>query len=217
MKISTSILNAENRIECLKKLNNTDTDYIHIDVMDGKFVSDTQFNNIKEINAINIISKYKLDIHLMVENPIEYIEQFNNMNIEYITFHVEVKKNINEIISKIKEKGDKIGLSIKPNTNIKELIPYLKNIDLILVMSVEPGKGGQEFLPNTIERINKIKELITKNNNDIQIEVDGGINDKNIYQLGNIDIAVVGSYIIKSNDYSNQIKKLIQQKNNPNN
>ena len=84
-------------------------------------------------------------------------------------------------------------------------------------MSVEPGKGGQEFLPNTIERINKIKELITKNNNDIQIEVDGGINDKNIYQLGNIDIAVVGSYIIKSNDYSNQIKKLIQQKNNPNN
>ena len=105
MKISTSILNAENRIECLKKLNNTDTDYIHIDVMDGKFVSDTQFNNIKEINAINIISKYKLDIHLMVENPIEYIEQFNNMNIEYITFHVEVKKNINEIISKIKEKG----------------------------------------------------------------------------------------------------------------
>lgn len=217
MKISTSILNAENRIECLKKLNNTDTDYIHIDVMDGKFVSDTQFNNIKEINAINIISKYKLDIHLMVENPIEYIEQFNNMNIEYITFHVEVKKNINEIISKIKEKGYKIGLSIKPNTNIKELIPYLKNIDLILVMSVEPGKGGQEFLPNTIERINKIKELITKNNNDIQIEVDGGINDKNIYQLGNIDIAVVGSYIIKSNDYSNQIKKLIQQKNNPNN
>lgn len=217
MKISTSILNAENRIECLKKLNNTDTDYIHIDVMDGKFVSDTQFNNIKEINAINIISKYKLDIHLMVENPIEYIEQFNNMNIEYITFHVEVKKNINEIISKIKEKGYKIGLSIKPNTNIKELIPYLKNIDLILVMSVEPGKGGQEFLPNTIERINKIKELITKNNNDIQIEVDGGINDKNIYQLGNIDISVVGSYIIKSNDYSNQIKKLIQQKNNPNN
>ena len=202
MKISTSILNAENRIECLKKLNNTDTDYIHIDVMDGKFVSDTQFNNIKEINAINIISKYKLDIHLMVENPIEYIEQFNNMNIEYITFHVEVKKNINEIISKIKEKGYKIGLSIKPNTNIKELIPYLKNIDLILVMSVEPGKGGQEFLPNTIERINKIKELITKNNNDIQIEVDGGINDKNIYQLGNIDIAVVGSYIIKSNDFS---------------
>ena len=217
MKISTSILNAENRIECLKKLNNTDTDYIHIYVMDGKFVSDTQFNNIKEINAINIISKYKLDIHLMVENPIEYIEQFNNMNIEYITFHVEVKKNINEIISKIKEKGYKIGLSIKPNTNIKELIPYLKNIDLILVMSVEPGKGGQEFLPNTIERINKIKELITKNNNDIQIEVDGGINDKNIYQLENIDIAVVGSYIIKSNDYSNQIKKLIQQKNNPNN
>lgn len=217
MKISTSILNAENRIECVKKLNNTDTDYIHIDVMDGKFVSDTQFNNSKEINAINIISKYKLDIHLMVENPIEYIEQFNNMNIEYITFHLEVKKNINEIISKIKDKGYKIGLSIKPNTNIKELIPYLKNIDLILVMSVEPGKGGQEFLSNTIERINKIKELITKNNNDIQIEVDGGINDKNIYQLENIDIAVVGSYIIKSNDYSNQIKKLIQQKSNPNN
>ena len=210
MKISTSILNAENRLECVKKLNRTNTSYIHIDVMDGKFVPNTQFNNIREISAINIISKYKLDIHLMVENPIEYIEQFNNMNIECITFHIEVEKDIKEIISKIKTKGYKAGLSIKPNTNIDELVPYLKDIDLILVMSVEPGKGGQEFLQNTTERINKVKKLITKENDDIQIEVDGGINDETITLLENVDIAVVGSYIIKSDNYYQTIEKLLK-------
>ena len=215
MKISTSILNAENRLECVKKLNRTNTSYIHIDVMDGKFVPNTQFNNIREISAINIISKYKLDIHLMVENPIEYIEQFNNMNIECITFHIEVEKDIKEIISKIKTKGYKAGLSIKPNTNIDELVPYLKDIDLILVMSVEPGKGGQEFLQNTTERINKVKKLITKENDDIQIEVDGGINDETITLLENVDIAVVGSYIIKSDNYYQTIEKLLKiHKNN---
>lgn len=209
MKIASSILNAENRLECIKKLNTTNTSYIHIDVMDGKFVKDIQLNNINEINAISLISKYPLDIHLMVENPIEYIDQYNNMNIEYITFHIEVEKDIKEILLKIKQKGYKAGLSIKPNTQIEEIIPYLKYIDLILVMSVEPGKGGQQFLPQTIDKINKIKELITNNKLDIQIEVDGGINNETITLLENVDIAVVGSYIIKSDNYSQTIKDLL--------
>lgn len=210
MKISTSILNAKDRIECVKKLNNTNITYIHVDVMDGKFVKDTQFNKINEINAINMISKYKLDIHLMVENPIKYIEQFNNMNIDYITFHLEIEKNIKEIISKIKEKNYKAGISIKPNTDIEKLIPYLKDIDLILVMSVEPGAGGQEFLTNTIEKINNLKKLILENNSNILIEVDGGINDQTITMLDNVDIAVVGSYIINSDNYYRQIENLLK-------
>ena len=197
MKISTSILNAENIIKSILELNNTKTSYIHIDVMDGKFVTNTKFNTIKEISDINNNSKHKLDIHLMVENPIEYINKLNNMNIEYVTFHIEVEKNIKEIISKIKSMGYKAGISIKPNTNLNKLVPYLKDIDLLLIMSVEPGKGGQEFISNTIERIKKIKEIITNYN--IEIEVDGGINEKTISLLKNIDIAVVGSYITKSN------------------
>lgn len=210
MKISTSILNAKKRIECVTQLNRTNTNYIHIDVMDGKFVPDTQFDSFNEINAISRNSKYPLDIHLMVEKPIEYIEQLENMNIEYITFHLELNQNINEIISKIKEKGYKAGISIKPNTNIEEIQPYLKNIDLILVMSVEPGAGGQEFLPQTLEKISSLSKIIKENNYNIEIEVDGGIKDsniENIYKSG-ATISVVGSYIINSNNYQEQINKL---------
>lgn len=211
MQISTSILNAQNRAKTVMELNKTNTSYIHIDIMDGKFVSNTQFNTIKEINEINVISKYKLDIHLMVENPIKYIEQLGNMNIEYITFHLEVEKDIKEIISKIKEKNYKVGISIKPNTNIDKIIPYLKDIDLVLIMSVEPGKGGQEFLTTTIKRANKVKELIINNNKNIKIEVDGGINEQTITKLENVDIAVVGSYITKSDNYYKQIEILLNK------
>ena len=211
MKISTSILNAKDRVKAVIELNKTNTSYIHIDVMDGIFVSNTQFNTIKEINAINMVSKHKLDIHLMVENPIEYIEQLENMNIEYITFHLEVEKDIKQIISKIKEKKYKVGISIKPNTDIKKIKPYIKDIDLILVMSVEPGKGGQEFLPSTLEKINTLKKLILENNSNTLIEVDGGINDKTITKLDNVDIAVVGSYVINSDNYYNQIENLLSK------
>lgn len=211
MKISTSILNAENKIKSILELNNTKTSYIHIDVMDGKFVTDTKFNTIKEISDINNNAKRKLDIHLMVENPIEYINKLDNMNIEYVTFHIEVEKNIKEIISKIKSMGYKAGISIKPNTNINKLVPYLKDIDLLLIMSVEPGKGGQAFLPNTIERIKEIKNLIIKNNYNIKIEVDGGINEKTITKLENVDIAVVGSYITKSDNYNARIDTLLEK------
>lgn len=211
MKISTSILNAKDRVKAVIELNKTNTSYIHIDVMDGIFVSNIQFNTIKEINDINMVSKHKLDIHLMVENPIEYIEQLENMNIEYITFHLEVEKDIKQIISKIKEKNYKVGISIKPNTDIKKIKPYIKDIDLILVMSVEPGKGGQEFLPSTLEKINTLKKLILENNSNTLIEVDGGINDKTITKLDNVDIAVVGSYVINSDNYYNQIENILSK------
>ena len=211
MKISTSILNAKDKVKAVIELNKTNTSYIHIDVMDGIFVTNTQFNTTKEINDIDLVSKHKLDIHLMVENPIEYIEQLGNMNIEYITFHLEVEKDIKQIISKIKEKNYKVGVSIKPNTDIKKIKPYIKDIDLILVMSVEPGKGGQEFLPSTLEKINNLKKLISKNNSNTLIEVDGGINDKTITKLDNVDIAVVGSYVINSDNYYNQIENLLNK------
>ena len=209
MQISTSILNSLNREESIKKLNYTKTNYIHIDVMDGLFVSDKQFT-INEIKTLNNISMKKLDIHLMVENPINYVKELSNMKIEYITFHIEVDNNINNIISTIKEKDYKVGLAIKPNTDINLLKPYLDKIDLILVMSVEPGKGGQPFLETTPPRINKIKELIQ--GKDILIEVDGGITEKTIEKVPNANIAVSGSYIVKSDNYNEKINILLQQK-----
>ena len=169
IKVSTSILTCNNRIQATEKLNKTNTDYIHI----------------------------------MAENPEPIIQELKGLNIEYITIHYEINKPLDKIINLIHNQGYKCGISIKPKTNPKNIIEYLKKIDLVLIMSVEPGKGGQKFIPDVL---NKIKEL--KQNNLI-IEIDGGINDTNIEELKNIvDIVVVGSYITNSSDYNKQINNL---------
>lgn len=202
IKVSTSILTCNNRIQATEELNKTNTDYIHIDYMDGIFVDNKEFT-IEEIKTLSKISTKKLDIHIMAENPEPIIQELKGLNIEYITIHYEINKPLNKIINLIHNQGYKCGISIKPKTNPKNIIEYLKKIDLVLIMSVEPGKGGQKFIPNVL---NKIKEL--KQNNLI-IEIDGGINDTNIEELKNIvDIVVVGSYITNSSDYNKQINNL---------
>ena len=204
IKISTSILTTNNRIDCVKKLNNTNTDYLHIDTMDGIFVPNTQMP-IDEIISLENQSKKTLDVHLMVENPEFYLNHLENKNIEYITIHIEIDKDINSLINKIKSLGYKAGLSIKPNTNINEIIPYLNKIDLVLIMSVEPGFGGQKFIHNSLDKAKEIKKL----NKDVIIEMDRGINNTNIEEIKQyIDIAVVGSYITNSNDYNQAINNL---------
>lgn len=204
IKISTSILASNNRLESIKKLNNTNTDYIHIDAMDGIFVPNTQLK-IDEINNLEKISTKPLDVHLMTTNPETYIDNLKNKNIEYITIHIEINKNINNLINKIKSYGYKAGLSIKPNTNINTIIPYLDKIDLVLIMSVEPGFGGQKFIPSTLNKAKQLKEI----NKNIIIEMDGGINDTNISKIKEyIDIAVVGSYITNNIDYNQAINNL---------
>ena len=209
MKISTSILNVENRLECIKKLNNSTTNYIHIDVMDGKFVEDTQINTIEKITTLANTSDKQLDIHLMVENPLEYIQKLDHKTIKYIIFHLEIQENIEMLIQEIKAKGYLPGIAINPETNIEKLIPYLNQIDLILIMSVKPGRGGQKFIPTTVDKIAKLKKIIQENKLNILIEVDGGINDQTIKDVKNIDIAVAGSYIIKSPDYNKAIQQLL--------
>lgn len=204
IKISPSILSSTNRKESIKKLNNTTIDYIHIDTMDGKFVNNTQMK-IKEISELEKISTKPLDIHLMVNNPTKYIRKLKNKNIEYITFHLEIKKNIKPIIKNIKKLNYKVGIAIKPNTKVEEIIPYINDIDLVLIMSVEPGYGGQKFIESSIDKAKEIRKL----NNKITIEMDGGINNTNIHKLNNIiDIAVVGSYITNNKDYNEAINNL---------
>lgn len=202
IKVSTSILTCNNRIQATEKLNKTNTDYIHIDYMDGIFVDNKEFT-IEEIKTLSKISTKKLDIHIMAENPEQIIQELKGLNIEYITIHYEINKPLDKIINLIHNQGYKCGISIKPKTGPKNIIEYLEKIDLVLIMSVEPGKGGQKFIPDVL---NKIKEL--KQNNLI-IEIDGGINDTNIEELKNIvDIVVVGSYITNSSDYNKQINNL---------
>lgn len=210
MKLSVSILSSDNRIECIKKLNNTNIDYFHIDVMDGKFVENYQL----PINEVNKLSKYMekpLDIHLMVERPLDYINNLNNESIRNITIHEEINGDKIKIINRIKEKGYKAGLSIKPNTDISKLIPYLDYIDIILIMSVEPGLGGQKFIPETVEKIDNLNKLLNNYNKNIEIEVDGGINNQTIKLLKNkINISVVGSYITISDNYQDKINNLFE-------
>lgn len=202
IKVSTSILTCNNRIQATEKLNKTNTDYIHIDYMDGIFVDNKEFT-IEEIKTLSKISTKKLDIHIMAENTEPIIQELKDLNIEYITIHYEINKPLDKIINLIHNQGYKCGISIKPKTDPKNIIEYLEKIDLVLIMSVEPGKGGQKFIPDVL---NKIKEL--KQNNLI-IEIDGGINDTNIEELKNIvDIVVVGSYITNSSDYNKQINNL---------
>ena len=210
MRIAVSVLDCMDRVKGVLELNRTNASFIHIDVMDGKFVPSVQFDNMGEIKGINRVSKYLMDVHLMVDNPSEYIKELDNMNIEFITIHLEIDKDKKEIFKSIRELGYKVGLSIKPNTKVSEIIPYLDDIDMVLVMSVEPGLGGQSFIEGTVDKIRELKELIGDRN--ILIEVDGGINNETITKLEGVDIAVVGSYITKSDNYYERIEELLNPK-----
>ena len=204
MKIAASILNAPNKAESIMKLNNTTVDYIHIDTMDGRFVPNEAMP-IDEVNELGAISKKPFDIHLMVEKPIKFINNLTINNVESITVHIEIKEDIDYIINLIKSKNCQVGLAINPKTDISLLNNYIDKIDKIIVMSVNPGYGGQKFI-NTIPKKIKMLKKIAKN---IIIEVDGGINNKTIKNIVNTtDIAVVGSYIINSNDYQEAINNL---------
>lgn len=205
-KVSVSFLSSKNKEEDLIKLGATDADYIHVDVMDGKFVKNKNLP-FKLLDRLSYTLQKRLDVHLMVNKPNKFIEEYATLNSEYITIHVELPKEvIDSSIELIKSYGIKCGLAIKPNTDINLLKDYLDRIDLILVMSVEPGSGGQEFISETPNRIAKIKELIGKKK--IAINVDGGINDKTVKCLDKANIVVSGSYVVNSDSFMDAIKSL---------
>lgn len=207
MRLSVSILNSKDKINMIKTLNNTKISYIHIDVMDGLFVSQKSLPS-DEIIKLSPFSSKSLDIHLMVENPMYYIERIKELpNIDNITIHLEINKDIKNILNKIKEYDFKRSLAIKPNTDINLLVPYLDIIDRILIMTVEPGLGGQPFLENSPNRIKEIKKLIKDKN--IELEVDGGINNQTINKVKDVDISVVGSYITTSDNPAQRINDLL--------
>ena len=204
-KVSVSFLSSKNVIDDLIDLEATDTDFIHVDEMDGKFVKNknTQF---KILDRMSYVLQKRLDVHLMVKNPSKLIEKYITLNTEYITLHVELGDKILDYYNQIKSYGIKCGLAINPDTDIESIKDYLDYIDLILVMSVTPGAGGQSFMEETTNRILKIKDMIKKKK--ILISVDWGINSDTVNKLSGADIVVSGSFVIKSEDFQTQIDKL---------
>ena len=208
MKVSVSILSSSIKPQdIVKKLDNTKADFIHVDIMDGKFVENKTWT-ISEVKKIVSYSKLPLDVHLMVENPSKYIEDYALLNTSYITFHYEAVKDIDKMINEIKNYGLKVGIAINPETDEKVLYPYLSKIDQVLVMSVHPCKSGQSFIENTPNKIENLKQEIINQNAKTIISVDGGINDETgkLCVDKGVDMLVSASYIHK--DIVNNINTL---------
>ena len=217
MKLSVSILNAKDKEKTIKELNKTDISYFHIDVMDGKFVSqDTYHKMIEYSNYIKRISNLPLDIHLMVKDVETGIEVFSADEPNIITFHLEACKNKEEVmknINLIKEKGSRVGIAIKPETPIEKVYEYLPYIHMCLIMTVEPGKGGQTLITDMIAKIDELKTYAEKNSLEIDIEADGGINLKTAERVkkAGANILVAGTAILKAADYKVIIDELKQK------
>lgn len=205
-KISVSFLSSKNVERDLLRLNASSADYIHVDVMDGKFVRKKNKPYKKLVKLAGCLNK-RLDVHLMEKNPLKNINYYASLNTEYITVHAEVEK-VDKYLDLIKEYGIKCGLAINPDTDVSVVVPYLSKIDLILVMSVNPGMGGQEFIDSTIKKILKLKKILVSKKSKVKISVDGGIDDEVAKRLDFVDIIVSGSYVINSDDFDDNIELL---------
>lgn len=216
VEVSTSILSVkkEEIITTIYDLETAHTDYFHIDVMDGEFVENNTASLMLEYSEyIKQISNIPLDVHLMVKDVKSYVTSYLGLNPNIITFHLEACKDKNEVmdlIKYIKENNCKVGIAIKPNTSLEEIYPFLPYIHMCLVMTVEPGKGGQKLICSTIDKIKELNNYIMSNNLELDIEADGGINLENINEVtdAGVNIAVVGSGILNSDNYSEYVKKL---------
>lgn len=208
MKVNVSILsNTLKPLDIVKGLDKTNADAIHIDIMDGKFVDNKTWTT-SEIIKLTKYSNLPLDVHLMVNNPSKYIEDYAMLNTNNITFHYEAVKDVNKVINEIKDYGLKVGIAVNPDTDVKNIYDYLSDIDIVLIMSVYPGKSGQVFINETLDKIKELKDYIVNNNLKTLISVDGGINDETgkLCKEAGADILVSASYI--HNDIKNNIDKL---------
>lgn len=216
IEISASVLNVdkEKATRTFYDLETAKINYFHIDVMDGKFVE----NNTEEIMkdyalTISHISNLGLDVHLMVEDVEKFIDEYSMLEPEIITFHIEATQNeerTQNAILEIKNIGSRVGIAISPDTSIEEIKPYLQFVHLILVMTVVPGKGGQKLIPETLEKLKELKKYIDENNIDIDLEVDGGINNETaeLCKEAGANILVAGKYLVTSENFNEAVKNL---------
>lgn len=208
MKTSITFLKSKmNNEDTVKAISETDTDYIHVDIMDGKFVPRVQLP-ISETIRLFAKSTKKLDVHLMVEHPREYITALANLNVSYISIHIEIEDNIEELIELIHSYGIGAGLAINSETEVSALNKYLDRIDYVLIMGIIPGAGGQKMIPETVDKIRVLKYLRDNYNYHYQISFDGGVNETTRPLLDDLDIIVSGSYVCMSDDYQSKIDSL---------
>ena len=218
VEISTSILSVKKgqESETFFALEKAKTNYLHIDVMDGKFVENNTYEKMREYASyIKRISNLPLDIHLMVDDVKEAIDDFLAVEPNIITFHLEACKNkqeVMELINYIKQNNCKVGIAIKPNTKIEEIYEYLPFIHTVLVMTVEPGFGGQKFMEDQMEKVKELVKLREENNYKYDIEVDGGVNPETIKTCfaSGANVIVAGSAVLGAKDISARVEEFAQ-------
>lgn len=206
--VAPSILSADfaKLGEEIKKVEQAGADWIHVDVMDGHFVPNLTIGA-PVVKSIRPTTKLPLDVHLMITDPENYIEDFAKAGADYLTIHVESSSPVEKTLKRIRELGVKPGITLRPRTKVEDIFPYLPLVDLVLVMTVEPGFGGQSFMADQVPKIARIREELKKINRGALIEVDGGVTDETAKQLKGADVLVAGSFVFKK-DYAQAIRAL---------
>jgi ribulose-phosphate 3-epimerase len=204
--LSTNFFDLHEKLKTFEKNN---IDYIHLDVMDGHFVSNISFGP-SASKSIKSAFDFQVDAHLMVSNPGKMIPKFIDAGSDWVSFHLETSEDINENIARIKDRERKAGLVLNPDTAVERVFPYLKAIDYVLLMSVFPGYGGQKFIESTIKKVTQLKEKINEENTDCLIQVDGGINTSNLPQLkeAGADLFVIGTFLYNSGNMEETLKQI---------
>lgn len=211
MKVGVSFLTLYEDLDTtIKKIDESNADYIHVDMMDGNFVENSNYT-VQDIKKMFKNCNKKLDVHMMVCSPNKYVKDFAKMsNVEYLTLHYESHRRPIDVINMIRHTPLKVGIAINPETKVSHIVPLLNHIDQVLVMSVKPGKGGQEFMKEILYKIETLRELREENGYHYIISVDGGINVETakLVRKAGADMVIGGSYICKGEDYNKQIDSL---------
>ncbi len=211
VKIAPSILSADfSRLgEEIKDVELGGADYIHVDVMDGHFVPNITIGPLI-VEAIRPVTKLPLDVHLMIENPDQYVEAFAKAGADYITVHVEACRHLHRTIQNIKSYGVKAGVVLNPATPVESIQHVIEDVDMVLLMSVNPGFGGQKFIPSVLPKIKQVREMADEKGLDIEIEIDGGVNEetaKLCIEAG-ANVLVAGSAVYNQPDRKKAIEAL---------
>lgn len=211
--LAPSILSADFNIlgQQIKESENAGAKYLHFDVMDGIFVPSISFG-LPVLKSIRKASNQVYDVHLMIEEPIRYVEQFAESGADIITFHIEAASDPREVIDKIHSLNKKVGIAIKPKTPVEAVKPYLEHVDMILVMTVEPGFGGQKYMNECTEKIAEVRSLIDGAGLSVDLEIDGGVTLENVripIDAG-ANVIVAGSAVFNG-DISENVKGLLEK------
>lgn len=207
--LSPSILAADFKVlgQEMKKTEENGAAYIHFDVMDGMFVPSISFG-MPVLASIHDATEQFMDAHLMVQEPIRYVEAFQKAGADYVTVHLEACEDVKTTLDKIHACGMKAGLAVNPETDVKELVPYLEDVEMILIMSVHPGFGGQKFIPESLDKIREVRVMLNEKNLETDIQVDGGIYVENVREVldAGANVIVAGSAVFRGDAGENTAK-----------